>query len=287
MLAGQNLGRRHQRGLRAGLDHGEHGEQRDHGLAAADVALEQAQHALGPREIGRDLGQGRPLRRGQPKRQGVEHGATQPAVAHDAPPLVPRLAAADQTQRHLAGEKLVIREPSARRRFGPDVVRKERAVQGAQGVRKSRPPLICEPVRILPFRQLCEPLQRFGDAAAEAALAQSLRKRIKGLERPGSGELARRRDQLGMHDLPVLAEASQYAAHDPLLAFRQDAAQVGFACLEEHQIQGYIAGPAADLVGWTGGARAEAAPARCAPMVLHLDQQGHPLALDQCGGIGL
>ena len=161
----------------------------------------------------------------------------QPAVAHDAPPLVPMLAAADQAKRHLAGEKLVIGEPSARRRFRPDVVLAERVVQAVQGIRKSRPLLICEPVRILPFRQLREPLQRFGDAAAEAALAQAIRQRIERLERPGSGELARRRDQLGMHDLPVLAEAPQDAAHDPLLTFGQDAAQVGFARLEEHQIQ--------------------------------------------------
>ena len=47
MLARQDFGRRHQRGLPAGLDHGRGGEQRHHGLAGADVALQQAQHALG------------------------------------------------------------------------------------------------------------------------------------------------------------------------------------------------------------------------------------------------
>ncbi len=46
MLAREQLGRRHQRGLRAGLDGGGHGEQRDNGLAAADIALQQTQHAL-------------------------------------------------------------------------------------------------------------------------------------------------------------------------------------------------------------------------------------------------
>ena len=33
------------------------GEERDHGLARADVALEQAEHALGFRKVGVDLGQ--------------------------------------------------------------------------------------------------------------------------------------------------------------------------------------------------------------------------------------
>ena len=51
MLARQDFGRRHQRGLPAGLDHGRGGEQRHHGLAGADVALQQPQHAL---RLGRD-----------------------------------------------------------------------------------------------------------------------------------------------------------------------------------------------------------------------------------------
>ena len=53
MLAGEDFGRRHEGGLPPGLDHGGGREQRDHGLAGADVALQQAQHALRPREIGR------------------------------------------------------------------------------------------------------------------------------------------------------------------------------------------------------------------------------------------
>ena len=46
MLAREQLGRRHERRLAAGLDHGGGGDQRHHGLAGADVALQQAQHAL-------------------------------------------------------------------------------------------------------------------------------------------------------------------------------------------------------------------------------------------------
>ena len=45
MLARENFGRRHQRRLAAGLDHGRGGEQRHHGLAGADIALQQPQHA--------------------------------------------------------------------------------------------------------------------------------------------------------------------------------------------------------------------------------------------------
>ena len=57
MLPRQQLGRRHQRRLRAGFDRTRHGEQRHHRLAAADIALEQAQHAVRAGEIAVDLGQ--------------------------------------------------------------------------------------------------------------------------------------------------------------------------------------------------------------------------------------
>ena len=55
MLAGQDLGRRHQRRLAPGLDGARHGKERDRGLAGADVALEQAQHALVGGEVAPDL----------------------------------------------------------------------------------------------------------------------------------------------------------------------------------------------------------------------------------------
>ena len=61
MLAREDFGRRHQRRLAAGFDHGRGGEQRDHGLAGADIALQQPQHALGLGEIGDDVGDARAL----------------------------------------------------------------------------------------------------------------------------------------------------------------------------------------------------------------------------------
>ena len=58
MLAREQLGRRHQRALRSRLDRAGKREQRHHGLAAADIALQQAQHAVRAREVGVDLGEG-------------------------------------------------------------------------------------------------------------------------------------------------------------------------------------------------------------------------------------
>ncbi len=57
MLARKDFRRRHQRCLSTCLGRARHREQRDHGFARADIALEQAQHAVGTREIGVDFGQ--------------------------------------------------------------------------------------------------------------------------------------------------------------------------------------------------------------------------------------
>ena len=57
MLARQDFRRRHQRRLAAGLHRARHGEQRHHGLAGADIALQQAQHAFWLGEVVLDFDQ--------------------------------------------------------------------------------------------------------------------------------------------------------------------------------------------------------------------------------------
>ena len=63
VLARQELGRRHERRLGSSLDRGRHGEQRHHCLAAADIALQQAEHAVGAGEVRVDLARARGLAR--------------------------------------------------------------------------------------------------------------------------------------------------------------------------------------------------------------------------------
>ena len=55
VLLGEQLRRRHHRGLKAGFDGAHGGERGDDGLAAADVALHEPQHRTGLREIALDL----------------------------------------------------------------------------------------------------------------------------------------------------------------------------------------------------------------------------------------
>ncbi len=62
MLAGEDLSRRHQCGLTAALDRAQHRQQCHHGLAAADIPLQQAHHAPWLRHVGGDLGDRQTLR---------------------------------------------------------------------------------------------------------------------------------------------------------------------------------------------------------------------------------
>jgi len=64
VLARQNLGRRHQ-GAGPGRDRGRAGEQRHHGLAGADIALQQPQHAVGLGEVAHDVRDGAALAGGE------------------------------------------------------------------------------------------------------------------------------------------------------------------------------------------------------------------------------
>ena len=69
VLLGQDLRRRHHRGLVARLDRGEHGERGHDRLAGTDVTLEQPVHRKGRGHILSDLIPDPLLRRGQRERQ--------------------------------------------------------------------------------------------------------------------------------------------------------------------------------------------------------------------------
>ena len=122
VLAGQHLGRRHQRRLRAALDRDQHRQQRDHGLAAADIALQQPHHLRRRRHVGGDLGDRQALR----SRSAQSRARPRPCAA-SAPGALDGAAAAalapraHQRDRELAGEHLVIGEPLARRGRGRQI----------------------------------------------------------------------------------------------------------------------------------------------------------------------
>ncbi len=81
MLLGKDFGGRHERRLIARVDGLRARERRDHGLAAADVALQQAPHRVRLRQVVANFRQAAVLRMGQLERQRGEQllGQTAPA----------------------------------------------------------------------------------------------------------------------------------------------------------------------------------------------------------------
>jgi hypothetical protein len=77
VLLGQDLGGRHQRALPARVDGHRRGQCRDHGLARAHVALQQAVHGARPGQVGADLGHHALLGRRQCKGQVCQQAGVQ------------------------------------------------------------------------------------------------------------------------------------------------------------------------------------------------------------------
>ena len=65
MLLREHLGGSEQRGLPAGVDDLEHGPDRDHGLARADLALQQPVHGVIAGQVRGDAGANLALARGE------------------------------------------------------------------------------------------------------------------------------------------------------------------------------------------------------------------------------
>ncbi len=111
MLPRQNLRRRHQRGLLADFGDGRRGQQRHHGLAGADIALQQPQHAQRLAQILRDRGGRRLLRGRQCIGQRVDDLVAQIAVAGMTVAGRAAQLRTDQCQRQLTGQQFVEGEP--------------------------------------------------------------------------------------------------------------------------------------------------------------------------------
>ena len=85
VLLGQQLGGRHERGLKSGAHRARGGRSGDHGLAAADVTLHQPHHGPVVGEIAVDFGERARLRTGQRERQRFQKTPLEAAGIVEAP----------------------------------------------------------------------------------------------------------------------------------------------------------------------------------------------------------
>ena len=167
MLTRQNFGRRHQRGLLADLGDGCGRQQRDHGLAGADIALQQPQHAHRLAQIVGDGGRRGALRGGQRIGQRVDDFLAQMTVAGIAVAgRAPQLGA-DQRQSELTGEQFVEGKARPERTFGEDIGQFPRFVDAMQRLGDRRELAAADHLGTDPLRQLRKLLQRLADRAAQ------------------------------------------------------------------------------------------------------------------------
>ena len=221
MLAREHFGRRHHRRLPSGLDHIRHREQRDHGLARADVALQEPDHPfLGP-EIGADLLDRPGLGAGQRERQRGLDSASQRPFGDMRPPRDRPHPGAHEQKRELVGEQLVIGEAGRASSGRIDVLGRLRAVHSGQRLGEAGQIQPLERLLSDPFRQARQPLQRAIGGARDGALKEALGQAIDRLDRGKSCEFLCVQHPVRMDDLAVAVPQLQLAGNPAGRADRQ------------------------------------------------------------------
>ena len=178
VLAGQHFGRHHQRRLRAGFAGAGHGHQRHDRLARADIALEQAQHALAGGHVRGNLVERSRLRPGQRVTEGRADCGNKGSVTAKTAPAGLAHAPAHQCQRQLPGQQFVMGQPPAGRGEQIEVGRCNRIVQADQRFAQRRPVLARQQGPVGPFGQVRETVQHLLDALAQDLAGQACGHRI-------------------------------------------------------------------------------------------------------------
>ncbi len=207
MLAREDLGRGHERRLPARFDGARHGQERDGGLAGADIALQEAEHALVGDEVAADILDRAALGAGEGERERLLDPSHQGAVAGVLASRQPAHAAAHEGEGELRGEKLIVGEPAPARIAGQGLFghlsRVLRAMQGAEGVSYGRKAVPVEPGAVLPLGEARQSLQGAADEARDQARGQTLRLAVDRLDGRQAGRLALVEDPVRMDHLAL------------------------------------------------------------------------------------
>ena len=271
MLAHQKLRRRHQRALRARFDGIEHAPAcATMVLPAPTSPCSSRSMRVGRRHVGFDFGQRGFLRVGQREGQGRQHLRFQMAVAFDRAAFGHAQLRADERQRQLIGEKLVIGEALARRRFGREIRFACGIVRGFQRIVETAPAFGAQERLVLPFVQHRHFLECGMDRAHQRLRRQAFRQAIDRLVRGKRCGLFRRHDIFGMGDLAAAVEFLEPSADEAFAPARQKTCQIIRPCAEEDEFDEAGVVGALHAIGLTPVARRL--------VVEHVEQQRHDTA---------
>ena len=232
------------RRLAAGLDHVRGRKQSDDGLARADVAMQQAKHAMRLRQIGDDVGDRALLRWRQRIGQGGNNARAQNTLGGAAAARPRAHVRAKERERELAGQQFVIGEPRPGGAFRLEVVGRRRTMNAAQGVGKARKAVAGEPCRVLPFRQFFgHAFERKLDGPAQLVGMKPFGERIDRIDERQPRQIGGIDHAVGMHHLQVAVIEGGGARHVALLADREQLLQIVRARVEigDDEIVGFVA----------------------------------------------
>ena len=166
-----------------------HGHQRDDRLAGADIALQQAQHALRRADVGGDLARAPCCcERGQREGQRVGDAGADAAVAVTLAPALGLEAVADDAERQLVGQQLVEGEALPGRARRRDVGGLLRRCRRRKAALKLGQPRGRSQRRVLPFRQARARARAPGASPSAAPCPRARRS----ADRPARGAADRR-----------------------------------------------------------------------------------------------
>ena len=246
MLARQHLRRRHHRGLPAGFDHLGHGEERHHGLARADVALQEPDHAVLRPQIGADFGERCLLRARQRERERrLEPPPERPVRDMRASGLFAQSRAHEQ-QGELVRHEFVVGEAGRSRAGGVDVLRDARPVHRRQRLAEARQFETVARAFGDPFGQARQALQSALGCARDGALVEAFGQRIDRLDGRQPGDFVRVQDAVGVNDLadavielelagdPACRADRQARAHPLGIGEEKDKHDIAGVVLDQH-----------------------------------------------------
>ncbi len=238
MLPCQELGRRHQGCLRTGLDSGRHGEEGDDGLARADIALQQTQHAVLAGKIRVDLGEREILARVSLKGRLRRIALRSSPAALSLPPAL-RRSRWRWWRRQLIGEQLVIGKPRAGGRGEVEIAGGLRLMHPRERFGEARPRLLRAPGGIDPFGELRQPLESLGNRFPQRRIGAprpSADRRV-----PSEAVTRRLRYRPARHGPDVAFAASRHrirvCGDEPAAPLWQQPLQIGCVSLEIDELQ--------------------------------------------------
>ena len=259
MLTRQNLGWRHKGGLAAGLDDGCGGKKRHHSLAGADVTMQQAQHAIGLREVGNNVVDGALLRGRKRIGQGRNNPRAQKSLGGAAAAGPRAHVAAQERQRELAGKQFVVGKPRPRCAGRFKVGRLSRVMHAAQRFGEAWKAIALEPGGVLPFRELGQAMKRQIERLAQLVRVQPFGERIDRIDQRQPGKARRIDHAVGMHHLQMAIVERCYARNVARLALGEELLQIILARVEisDGERVGVVAGRrccTARAGGWAAAA---------------------------------